>query len=128
MSNNMKTTENQSKTKSECSHASKCLVRLVSSITKRSDWAMKCRTALNINEFILFDMFGWNRSIKVLLLKLKIILKAVLYSCTVTWVITRARQNAQAESVWTWSHVNTPLLKVHNHAHVYVLFTHLFSQ
>ena len=27
-------------------------------MAKRPDWAMKSRTALNINEFILFDMFG----------------------------------------------------------------------
>jgi len=72
--NNRKSVKNQ---ESECSYASNCLVRLVSSITKRPDWAMKCGTALNINEFILFDMFGWNRSTKVLLLKLKTVLKAL---------------------------------------------------
>ena len=27
-------------------------------MAKRPDWAMKSRTVLNINEFILFDMFG----------------------------------------------------------------------
>ena len=27
-------------------------------MAKRPDWAMKSWTALNINEFILFDMFG----------------------------------------------------------------------
>ena len=28
------------------------------SMAKRPDWAMKSRAALNINEFLLFDMFG----------------------------------------------------------------------
>ena len=32
------------------------------SMAKRPDWAMKSTTALNINELILFNMFGYPRN------------------------------------------------------------------
>ena len=38
--------------------ASNYLIRVCHSMAKRPDWTMKSWTALNINEFILFDMFG----------------------------------------------------------------------
>ena len=53
MINNLKTTT-KIKRERESKYASNCSVEFV--IPKRLDWAMKSRTALNINEFILFDI------------------------------------------------------------------------
>ena len=89
--------ENQSKIKREreSSYANNSLVEC-HSMAKRPDWAMKYRTVLNINEFILFDMFGRLCINKFLVLCLCLYPFSTIYNtimigtvCTVTsWMLS----------------------------------------